>query len=150
MVLTALSLLLGEKADSDLIRHGHERLSVSGIFSLGDAPTESLLISMEEQGLDISENQLIVTRHVTKDGKSRALISGSPSTASILTTLSGELIEIHGQHGSLVLSKPNKQRELLDLSGGDALRGLLTAYQSRLQTFLELKRAIIEIGRAHV
>ena len=148
MVLTALSLLLGEKADSDLIRHGHERLSVSGIFSLGDAPSESLLTSLDEQGLDISDNQLIVTRHVTKDGKSRALISGSPSTASILATLSGELIEIHGQHGSLVLSKPNKQRELLDLSGGDALKSLLTTYQSRLQTFLELKRAIMDLKKS--
>lgn len=117
MVLTALSLLLGEKADSDLIRNGHERMSVAGVFAIGDSSNSNLAELIDEHGIDFSENQIVVSRHVTKDGKSRALISGATSTAGTLATIGAELIEIHGQHGSLVLTKSTKQRELLDFSG---------------------------------
>lgn len=148
MVLTALSLLLGEKADSDLIRTGHERLSVSGIFSLADSANPSLVELIDQLGIDASEGQIILSRNVSKDGKSRALISGTSSTAANLASVGSELIEIHGQHGSLVLTKATKQRELLDFSGGDEIQTALTNYQENLAAFTELKSKIKELKKA--
>ena len=148
MVLTALSLLLGEKADSDLIRTGHERLSVSGIFSLADSANPSLVELIDQLGIDASEGQIILSRNVSKDGKSRALISGTSSTAANLASIGSELIEIHGQHGSLVLTKATKQRELLDFSGGDEIQTALTNYQENLAAFTELKSKIKELKKA--
>ena len=144
MVLTALSLLLGEKTDSDLIRSGHERMSVSGVFSLVGA-SQPLLSFLDEQGIEITDEEIVVTRNVTKDGKSRALISGSTSTASALNQLGQELIEVHGQHGSLVLTKPNKQRDLLDLSGSESIAEPLTQYQHLLDEYNSQKRVITDL-----
>ena len=148
MVLTALSLLLGEKADSDLIRNGHERMSVAGIFSVSDSPNSYLAELIDEHGIDLSENQIVVSRHITKDGKSRAQISGTTSTAGTLATIGGELIEVHGQHGSLVLTKSTKQRELLDFSGGETIQDALRRYQEQLSAFTELKKMIQELKSA--
>lgn len=147
MVLTALALLLGEKADSDLIRTGHERLSVSGIFSLAESSQPSLIEFIDQLGIEVSEKQIIFSRNVTKDGKSRALISGMSSTATNLASLGSELIEVHGQHGSLVLTKPAKQRELLDFSGGEALEKAVTIYQKDLTTYMDLKKVIHELKK---
>ena len=146
MVLTALSLLLGEKADSDLIRGGHERMTVSGVFSLGGA-SQPLLSFLDEQGIEITDEEIVVTRNVTKDGKSRALISGSTSTASALNQLGQELIEVHGQHGSLVLTKPNKQRDLLDLSGSESISEPLSEYQQLLEEYHSQKREINDLRK---
>ncbi|NCU89495.1 MAG: DNA repair protein RecN [Actinobacteria bacterium] len=148
MLLTALSLLLGEKADSDLIRTGHERLSVSGIFSLTNSPSPILVEIIDRLGIDVSEDQIILSRNVAKDGKSRALISGATSTAANLETIGSELIEVHGQHGSLVLTKATKQRELLDISGGAEIANVLEKYQESLTTFIELKSKIKELRKA--
>ena len=96
----------------------------------------------------MSENQIILSRNVTKDGKSRALISGTTSTAANLSTIGSELIEIHGQHGSLVLTKATKQRELLDFSGGAQLANAFERYQESLAAFTELKSKIRELRKA--
>ena len=144
MVLTALSLLLGEKTDADLIRSGHERMNVSGVFSLVGA-SQPLLSFLDEQGIEITDEEIVVTRNVTKDGKSRALISGSTSTASALNQLGQELIEVHGQHGSLVLTKPNKQRDLLDLSGSESIAEPLSGYQHLLDEYNSQKRVIANL-----
>jgi len=121
MLLTALSLILGDKADSDLIRSGHERLSVSGRFSLPGQYSEKLKNLCEEHDPSIEEGSILLARQVTKDGKSRAQLSGATTTAATLGEFGSELIEVHGQHGNLVLSKANKQRELLDSAAGEAL-----------------------------
>ena len=144
MVLTALSLLLGEKTDADLIRSGHERMNVSGVFSLVGA-SQPLLSFLDEQGIEITDEEIVVTRNVTKDGKSRALISGSTSTASALNQLGQELIEVHGQHGSLVLTKPNKQRDLLDLSGSESIAEPLSEYQHLLDEYNSQKQVIADL-----
>ena len=148
MVLTALSLLLGEKADSDLIRNGHERMSVSGIFSVSDSLKAPLAKLIDEHGIDISENQIVVSRNVTKDGKSRAIISGATTTAATLASIGSELIEVHGQHGSLVLTKSTKQREVLDFAGGEKIQSALSVYQEQLAAFTELKKMIKDLKSA--
>ena len=148
MLLTALSLILGEKADSDLIRNGNERLVVSGRFQLPGKESENLKILCEEHAPNIEEGSLLLARQVSKDGKSRAQLSGASTTAATLAAFGSELIEVHGQHGNLVLSKAQKQRELLDLSAGEKIQGALDEYQKVLTDFVALKNTIAELRRS--
>jgi DNA repair protein RecN (Recombination protein N) len=148
MVLTALTLVLGGKTDSDLIRNGSERLSVSGTFSLGTDNSGKIRALCEDHDIEVSDSSIILARSVSRDGKSRALISGASTTATTMSLLGSEFIEIHGQHGNLVLTKPNKQREILDLSGGRVISEKLEKYRSLLSNYLEQKRAITELRKA--
>ena len=148
MVLTALTLVLGGKTDSDLIRSGSERLSVSGTFSLGTDNSGKIRALCEDHDIEVSDSSIILARSVSRDGKSRALISGTSTTATTMSLLGSEFIEIHGQHGNLVLTKPNKQKEILDLSGGRVISEKLEKYRSLLSDYLEQKKAITELRKA--
>ncbi len=132
MVLTALSLVLGGKSDSDLVRTGHERLQVTGRFLLPESPSPELKTLLDEFDPDIEENSILLSRTVSKDGKSRALLAGVPSTANALSSFGNELIEIHGQHGALTLLKESRQRELLDQFIGDPAYSALAIYRENL------------------
>lgn len=148
MVITALSLVLGGKADSDLIRRGSDRLVASGRFSLPKKLPDSISALIEEQELDIEDSEILMSRTVNMDGKSRAQIQGLPTTASALSNIASELIEIHGQHGTLQLNKPAKQRELLDAFGGLEAKNALNSYQKILGEHNELIGRIRELERA--
>jgi DNA repair protein RecN (Recombination protein N) len=132
MVLTALSLVLGGKSDSDLVRSGHERLQVTGRFLLPESPSAELKSLIEEFDPDLENSSILLSRTVSKDGKSRALLAGVPSTANALASFGNELIEIHGQHGALSLLKESKQRELLDQFIGDPAHSALAIYRVHL------------------
>jgi DNA repair protein RecN (Recombination protein N) len=135
MVLTALSLVLGGKSDSDLVRAGYERLQVTGRFLLPDLPSAELKNLIEEFDPEIEENSILLGRSVTRDGKSRALLSGAPTTATALTSFGDELIEIHGQHGAISLLKEARQRELLDQFIGSSIIELLDIYRMNLSEY---------------
>jgi len=147
MVLTALSLVAGEKSDSDLIRLDSERLSVTGIFELPSKPASQLGTLLEEQALDI-EDSIILSRNINRDGKSRASISGVPTTVSKLADFSDELMEIHGQHGAVTLTKSSRQRDLLDNFGGARAEIALAEYKKALESFQEIKRRLHDLDKS--
>ena len=136
MVLTALGLVLGGKTDTSYIRKGAERLSTSAEFHL----PPDLASSFEEAGVEIEAGSLILSRSLTSEGKSRAMLGGALSTASKVSELSESLIQIHGQSTNQRLAKPQVQRELLDkfLESDNPLQ----TYQVRYQDFTELSSRI--------
>ena len=136
MVLTALGLVLGGKADASFIRKGAERLSVSALFEL---PT-SLYETFQEAGAEIEDGGVIFNRSLTAEGKSRAMLGGSLSTASKVGELADSLIQIHGQSTNQRLAKPQVQRELLD----DFLptMSVVTDYESIFVEYTELSARI--------
>lgn len=139
MVLTALGLVLGSKSDGDLVRTGSERSIVSAKFSL----TPELAIAITEAGDDVPDDELIITRIVSAEGKSKINIGGALSTASRASELALELIEIHGQSNNAKLLKNNVQRELLDLfvkSSDELLH-----YQSCFEKYKEIDLRIAEL-----
>lgn len=148
MVLTALALILGGKADSDLVRKDRERLVVSGRFKLPRIIERELESFIEEQGLVVEDGEIVLSRTVSSDGKSRAHISGAAAAAGVLSKLAEFLIDIHGQHGTLQLSKPSRQRELLDRFGGDEVKVHLDSYRSLLEEYQSTRRRIDEFRRA--
>jgi DNA repair protein RecN (Recombination protein N) len=144
MVLTALNLILGGKSDSALVRTGQERLVASGRFSV----TKQIANSASEKGADLDGDELILTRNVNSDGKSKAIAGGISIPAGTLAELAVELVEIHGQAANLQITKSSKQRELLDRYAGSGLQKVLVAYQLELKTYQNLKGRIATLKSA--
>lgn len=142
MILTALHLVLGGKADSSLVRHSSERLSASATFALPGKIDSHFREKVEESGTLIEDGQLIFTRTVTNEGKSKASANGTSVPASVLSELSSELIEIHGQSANVALSKSSRQRELLDKFGGQAISVAHQNYSALYESYLELRERI--------
>ena len=138
MILTALSLVLGGKSDSSLVRHGAERLVATAQFSV----TEESRSQLDEIGAEVEGTSLIVTRTVNSDGKSKASCGGVSVPAGTLSEVTERLVEIHGQSANAQIVKPSRQRELLDRYGGSAIAEALVTYQQQFAQYLELKDRI--------
>ncbi len=144
MILTALNLILGGKSDSSLVRTGSERLIASGRFSV---PLE-LAESFEEAGLQVEDGELILTRTVNADGKSKATSNSISVPASALISASENLVEVHAQAANLNMTKAVKQRELLDRFAGAKLRTSLKQYQEHLRAYHDLKSRIAAMKKS--
>src|SRR5690349_3477375 len=111
MLVDALALLLGERAASGNVRPGAGKSIVEGAFEGLDAATRR---AVESLGLDVEEGRLVVRREVSAEGRSRAWVNGSPTTASVLGQLGALLVDLHGQHETQSLLRPDAQRDILD------------------------------------
>ena len=141
MILTALSLVLGGKSDSSLVRIGSDRLVASAQFVLPKTNSEISSIA-DESGADISEGSLVLTRTVNSDGKSKAVAGGTTVPAATLVNFADHLVEIHGQAANHQIVKSARQRELLDRFAGSELAKAMSAYQGALSTYNDLKARI--------
>jgi DNA repair protein RecN (Recombination protein N) len=137
MVLTALGLVLGSKSDSDLVRIGAERATVTGRFAVN----QNIASSITENGGQIEDGCAVITRTVSAQGKSRVLIGGALTSASFVAELSDQLVEIHQQSSALRLTKPNVVRELVDSFGGVSLTDYLAVYDE----FTTLQRRLSDL-----
>ncbi|GAA2178781.1 DNA repair protein RecN [Brooklawnia cerclae] len=125
MIVTGLGLLLGERADGGIVRRGSSRAVVEGRFTGLDAVTDAL----DGVGAGLDGDELLVARHVSAQGRSRAFVGGVQAPISHMGAITGELATIHGQSEQLRLGTAERQREVLDRSGGTALANSLTAYR---------------------
>lgn len=140
ILIDALSMVLGERAEAGVIRAGASRAEVSAEFSL-DGPAE-LKQWLEENDLAADDDVLLLRRAIDSGGRSRGFINGRPATAQQLRQVGEWLIDIHGQHAHYSLLKAAEQRRLLDaFAGGEALADALAeqfrdwqqAHERRLQ-----------------
>jgi DNA repair protein RecN (Recombination protein N) len=114
ILLDALGLALGARADSGLVRQGTEQASVTASFELSGAESPIALL-LADNGLDCEPGEPLVIRRVVKrDGGSRAFINDQPCSAALLRDLGAMLVEIHGQHDDRGLMNPRGHRLLLD------------------------------------
>lgn len=111
IMLDALGLSLGDRADSSIVRHGCDKAEISVSFSTADAPdAEAWLVEHEMN----SENECIIRRSINTNGTSKAFINGIPSPIKLLRELGEKLVDLHGQHEHQSLLKNDLQRLLLD------------------------------------
>ena len=125
ILIDALQLALGARADSGVVREGASRCEVCAEFE----PTSAIAAWLEEAGFEASAD-LLLRRTVDTAGKSRAWINGSPATATQLRELGEQLLDIHGQHAWQSLTRPDAVRGLLDAYAGIDTRLLKTAWHS--------------------
>ena len=143
ILIGALSLVLGERADRTLLRSGSDSCAVEAVFDISRlrAPLQAFL---EENGLEACEDhQLVLKRSFTSAGANRQFINGSPTTLSLLAALGEWLVDIHGPHEHQSLLHPARQLAILDAFGNlegerEALGGLV-----RRRAALEAEKAAL-------
>ena len=143
ILLTALGLALGDRADSGYVRPNSKRAEVNLEFDLKQAPL--VMQWLKEQELD-DDNQCLIRRTISNDGRSKAYINNRPVNLQTLQGLSRQLVEIHGQHAHLTLLDKEEQRLLLDDFGEnqDLVEQLNQCYASWKQaqkTLQQLRKA---------
>jgi DNA repair protein RecN (Recombination protein N) len=149
MILTALGLLLGERADSTSVRKGQSQSQVHGLWKLdGTKAGAAVAARLDEAGIDYDLDELIVSRTVSSDGKSRAGISAQPVPAGLLAELGERLVEVHGQSEQLRLKSAAAQREALDDFAGEELAAALSAYQAAYQLWRKSQQRLTELREA--
>jgi DNA repair protein RecN (Recombination protein N) len=128
ILVDAIGLVLGDRADSGVVRHGAKQAEI--ILSVDISRTPVAKKWLEEHALN-QDDSCILRRVISATGKSRAWINGSPSTLGLLRQLGEQLVEIHGQHEHQSLMKKEKQRQLLDdfAQNGKLLTVVKNAYQ---------------------
>ena len=126
MVLTSLGLLLGQRAESTIVRAGAERALVEGVFTLdGDSPA---IRRAAEAGAELEDDELIVSRTVPASGRSRAHLGGRAVPSAVLSEVGAHLVSVHGQGDQFRLRSTSAQRRALDCLGGREHAALCRRY----------------------
>lgn len=136
ILIGAINAILGGRVSRDLIRTGTTKSSVTALF---DFIPENTAKKLTEYGFE-AENEILIQREFSTDGKGIVRICGKPSTVSVLREISVGLIDIHGQNDTRILTDNNNQRELLD-SFSD-LQNDLSEYENLFKSFSQLSRKI--------
>ena len=147
ILLDSLGLLLGNRAETGLIRQGEEKLSVTGTFSLPqNAEFKSLL---DEYDLE-AENEIIIKRSLTQDGKGKIFFNDQPVSAKILKEIGRFLVEVHGQFDNQGLLNPANHLDILDSYGNykETLQNVAQAYNALHQAQKERMNAENTIAQA--
>ena len=130
ILLDALGLALGERADAGLLRAGADDASVTATFEFDTMP-QALREALGEAGIEVERGEpLIVRRRLKADGASRAFVNDQPVGAALLRELARHLVEIHGQHDDRGLTNPRGHRALLDRYARGDIAGVEDAWRA--------------------
>lgn len=132
MVVDALGLLAGGRADSSLIRTGADRLSVTGVFEPTGSAWKEVLA---ESGVEAEGKEVVVRREISHQDRNRIFVNDQPVTQKLLAELGPYLMTLHGQREELGLMQPELQRQWLDHSGGSAAVSLLGRVEEAYRTY---------------
>ena len=146
ILIDSLGAILGHRISADSIRTGCDWLRVEAVFSLDDEPL-GLHELLTQQAIDDSEGVLIVTRQVTRGGRSMVLVNGCHVTLAVLKQMGAFLVDIHGQNENLALLKEESQFELLDTYDPDLVEAL-AVYQQVYDTWRTKKKTYNEKEQA--
>ena len=151
MVLTALGLLLGDRADSARVRLGAESTHVEGRWYLGDdaeldVVRQSIAAQMDEAGV-VFDGELILSRQVSNEGRSKAVANGRAIPVSMLSELGVHLVVVHGQADQQRLKSPAAQREALDSYGGVELAAIADEYGKAYAEWLQVERELVSLRK---
>jgi len=148
ILLDALGLVLGERADSSQIREGSNRAEISALFRIESELVQSFSQWLDAQGFPLEDGgqSLLLKRTVEANGRSRAFINGSVATLVQLREAGDQLVDIHGQHAHQLLLKGGAQRELLDRHAG--LLPLSTEVAQVFKTLADSRRRLEQAENA--
>jgi DNA repair protein RecN (Recombination protein N) len=142
MVVTGVNMLLGGRADSGLVRHGTRRARVEGRAS---GVPRSIVQQAEDRGGELDDDELLIARELSSEGRSRAFLGGASVPVSVLGEVSGDLVAIHGQADQWRLLQPARQRETLDTFAGKPVLVPLQEYAAAYKRHREVEAELTEL-----
>lgn len=144
IILGAIGLLLGQRADAKNIKQGADKCIIEAHFNLSKY---SLEVFFENNDIEYDAHDTIIRRELTSAGKSRAFINDTPVSLAILKELGEQLVDIHSQHQNLLLNKQDFQLNVVDIiaNNNDLLSQYRTAYNKYQETKKKLENLILEI-----
>lgn len=143
MVVTALGLLLGGRADSGAVRSGARQARVEGVVAAGSL--EEFRDAVEESGGLVEDDQVVLARNVAAQGRSRAWVGGAAVPVTTLAELAEPLVAVHGQSDQHRLLKAGAQRASLDRFGGAELAATAETYAARWSELAQAERTLAEV-----
>ncbi len=129
ILIGGINAILGQRTTKDIVRTGASRAVITAVFD--DVP-DAVNATVEEMGFD-AEDELILTRIISSDGKSIARVNGRPATAAMLREIGSMLVDVHGQHENRILMSTDNQRDILDNFGG--ITPFLEEYRVKFRAF---------------
>ncbi|ANU07800.1 DNA repair protein RecN [Paraurantiacibacter namhicola] len=148
ILLDALGLVLGNRADSGLVRAGADKASASGTFEFATLP-QALAEALDDADVEIEPGEpLIVRRSLKADGGSKAFVNDQPVGVALLRQLAAALVELHGQHDDRGLVNPRGHRALLDRYAAADTAGVAAAWRAWEQARGALSEARADIAQA--
>src|ERR1700722_11123872 len=136
ILVDALALLMGDKASSDVVRHGAERAVVACVFEC----TVGAEATLEDNGIDAEGSEIILRREIQAGGKGRVYVNNQPATVNVLRQLAPELALVHAQSETMGSFDQAQQRQLLDRSAGISTERVASAFQEWSDTCGRLHR----------
>ena len=143
IILGALSLILGERADTKAIRDTAAKTVVEASFDIGGYRLESFF---KDNDIDWDEHECLVRRELSPTGRSRAFINDTPVSLNVLRELATRLLDIHSQHSNMLLSQPAFQLSILDSIAGNG--ALLNDYREAYQAYRDAVKQLSETQQA--
>ena len=146
LIIEAINLLIGERAASDLIRDGEEKLLVQGYFDFKKNPSAaSYLVSENLIDKEDSHDDIVITREVNRKGKNKAFINGIFTQVSTLKKLGSFFIDIHGQHDHQYLLEPGTHIDIIDRFGREIISNAKKDYSASLEQYINKKEEFFKL-----
>ncbi len=144
ILIDALALLLGEKAYSDVVRHGAEKATVAAVYeSWGAEEAAAVAAVLEENGIDAAGAEIILRRDIALNGKGRVFINNQPATVAVLKALAPHLAVVHAQNQAILMFDPPERLALLDSAAGVSRERVGASYAK----WREILRRIAELEK---
>jgi DNA repair protein RecN (Recombination protein N) len=143
MIVTALGLLLGGRADTGAVRKGARTARVEGVVST--TGLAGFAAAVEDAGGEVEDDRVVLARNVSAEGRSRAFVGGASVPVSVLAEVAEPLVAVHGQSDQHRLLQARAQRDALDRFGGDEVAALLADYTALHDRLLATERELEEV-----
>lgn len=147
ILIDALSLLLGHRAQKEMVRSGQSKAVVTGLFTLQDDEMREVEQIAADYGLPMDGDDLIISREISSKGRNVIRINGQLTTITALAKIGEYLVDIHGQNDQQMLMDQSRQIDLVDEYAGKDFKPLLTKYQAEYQTWQSLNQRLEHLRR---
>ncbi|MCT4632729.1 MAG: DNA repair protein RecN [Firmicutes bacterium] len=144
LIIGALNMLTGEKANSEYVRRGSNKAIVEGIFSLGDDSIE-YISNLDDIDIEIEDGILTITREIFESGRSLGRINGRVVSQNIMKDISMHVIDIHGQHDNQEIFILDRQLSMLDRFGKDDVYPLIGEVSELFSNYTKINKKLREV-----
>jgi DNA repair protein RecN (Recombination protein N) len=129
ILIDSLALLLGDKASTDVIRHGADKATIACVFEIDGPAAKRIAHTLEENGIDSEDGQLILRREISASGKGRVFVNNQPASVTVLRQLAPDLASIHAQNETILAFDAAARLEILDQYAAVNAEAVAAAYQ---------------------